>query len=89
MASFPGGSAYGMARDIVEGYQSVNERTFQRLSRGQLDQLTFELDRLLREVRGQQAGADDLPAVQKRHRKIQRLNTAKRILRAFRAKAKR
>ena len=88
MASFPGGSAYAMARDIGEGYHSVNERTFQRFNRADLDKLTFELNRLLKEVRGDQPAIDDLPAVQQRNRKIQRLNTAMMILRAFRMKRK-
>lgn len=88
MASFPGGSAYAMARDIGEGYQTVNERTFHRYTRADLDKLTFELDRLLKEVRGDQPAIDDLPAVQQRNRKIQRLNTAMMILRAFRMKRK-
>lgn len=88
MASFPGGSAFSMARDIGEGYQSVTERTFQRMTRIDLDKLTFEMDRLLKEVRGNQPDIDDLPSVQHRNRKIQRLNTAMMILRAYRMKRK-
>lgn len=77
-----------MARDIGEGYQSVTERTFQRMTRADLDQLTFEMTRLLTEVRGNQPDIDDLSAVQQRNRKIQRLNTAMMILRTFRRKRK-
>lgn len=88
MSSFPGGSAFAMARDIGEGYHSVTERTFQRMSRPDLDKLTFEMDRLLKEVRGNQPDLEDLPAVQQRNRKIQRLNTAMMILRAYRLKRK-
>lgn len=88
MASFPGGSAFAMARDIGEGFQTVTERTFQRMTRADLDKLTFEMDRRLKEVRGNQPDIDDLPAVQQRNRKIQRLNTAMMILRAFRMKRK-
>jgi hypothetical protein len=88
MGNFPGGSAYAMARDIGEGYQTVNERTFQRFNRADLDKLSFEMNRLIKEVRGDQPAIDDLPAVQQRNRKIQRLNTAMMILRAFRMKRK-
>lgn len=88
MGSFPGGSAYAMARDIAEGYFTVTERTFQRMGRGDLDKITFEIDRLLREVRGNQPDLDDLPAIQTRNRKIQRINTALMILRAYRLKRK-
>ena len=88
MGNFPGGSAFAMARDIGEGFQSVTERTFLRMTRAELDKLTFEMNRLLMEVRGNQPDIDDLPAVQQRNRKIQRLNTAMMILRAFRQKRK-
>lgn len=88
MANFPGGSAYAMARDIGEGYQAVTARTFQRMTRADLDKLTFEMKRLLTDVRGKQPPIDDHQAVQQRNRKIQRLNTAMTILRAFRLKHK-
>lgn len=88
MASFPGGSAYSFARDIADGHFMVTERTFQKLSPAQLDQVAFEIDRLLREVRGQQADLEDQPAIQVRNRKIQRINTALMILRAHRQRRK-
>jgi len=88
MGNFPGGSAFAMARDIGEGFQAVTERTFLRMTRADLDKLTFEMNRLLSEVRGNQPDIDDLPAVQQRNRKIQRLNAAMMILRAFRLKRK-
>lgn len=77
-----------MARDIAEGYATVTERTFRSLTRADLDQLTFELDRHLREVRGDQAATDDTQAIQLRNRRIQRINTAVMVLRSYRAKAK-
>lgn len=89
MANFPGGSAWAMARDIAAGHFLVTERTFQAFNRAQLEKLTFELDRCLREVRGEQPPLDDTRAVQNRNRRIQRLNTAKMILRAFRQKSRR
>lgn len=85
---FPGGSAYAMARDVAEGYLLVTERTFKTLSRGDLDQLGFEMDRHLRELRGDQPALDDLPAVQLRQRKIQRLNSALMIMRSYRQRQK-
>jgi hypothetical protein len=86
--SFPGGSAWAMARDIAEGFTNVTERSLRSLSRGDLDQLTFELERHLRDLRGDQAASDDIPAIQLRNRKIQRVNTAMMVLRSYRAKAK-
>lgn len=86
--SFPGGSAWSMAKDIADGYVMVTERTFKMLTRSDLDQLTFELERHLRDLRGDQAPLDDIPAIQARNRKIQRVNTAQMVLRSYRAKAK-
>jgi hypothetical protein len=86
--SFPGGSAWSMARDIAEGYTNVTERSLRSLTRVDLDQLTFELDRHLRDLRGDQAASDDIPAIQLRNRRIQRINTAVMIVRSYRAKAK-
>jgi hypothetical protein len=84
MATFPGGSAYMMAREISEGYFLVTERTFQRFGPPELDKLLFELDRLLREIRGDQPALDDLAAIKTRNRRISRLNTAAMILKAYR-----
>ena len=85
---FPGGSAYAMARDVAEGYLLVTERTFKTLTRPDLDQLTFEIDRHLRELRGDQPSLDDLVAIQGRQRRMQRLNAALMMLRSYRQKQK-
>lgn len=77
-----------MARDIAEGYVMITERSFKSLTRGDLDQLGFELERHLRELRGDQAPLEDIQAIQARNRKIQRVNTAMMVLRSYRAKAK-
>lgn len=85
---FPGGSAYAMARDVAEGYLLVTERTFKTMTRADLDQLTFEIDRHLRELRGDQPSLDDLPAIQQRQRKMQRLNSALQMVRGYRTRQK-
>ncbi len=86
MGNFLGGSAWAMAHDIMGGFVLVTERTFSRMLPGEIDQLAFEMDRALREVRGDQAPLDDLAAIQQRNRKIQRVNSALIILRAHRQK---
>jgi hypothetical protein len=82
--AFPGGSAYAMARDVAEGYLMITERTFKTMTRPDLDQLAFEIDRHLRELRGDQPSLDDLPGIQLRQRKMQRLNSALSMLRGYR-----
>ena len=86
MGNFMGGSAWAMARDICEGFILVTERTFSRMQRGEIEQLAFEMDRHLREVRGDQPALDDLEAIQKRNRRISRINTAMVMLRAYQQK---
>jgi hypothetical protein len=82
--AFPGGSAYAMARDVAEGYLLVTERTFKTMTRPELDQLAFEFDRHLRELRGEQPSLDDLAAIQLRQRKMQRLNSTLLMVRSYR-----
>jgi hypothetical protein len=86
--AFPGGSAYAMARDVGEGYLLVTERTFKTMNRSDLDQIVFEIDRYLRELRGDQPALDDLPGIQQRQRRMQRLNSALSMIRSYRMKYK-
>ena len=86
--AFPGGSAFAFARDIGEGYQLVTERTFKGLTRSEIGSLSFEIERALRDIRGEQAQTDDLMAVQIRNRRIQRLNGALLMLRSYTQKVK-
>ena len=86
--AIPGGSAFGYARDIAEGFQVVTERSFKGLTRPEMDQLTFEIDRGLRDIRAEQVPVDDLPMIQAKNRKIQRLNGALAMMRGYRQKAK-
>lgn len=89
MANFPGGSAWSMVREVAAGHFLVTERTFQPFTLPQLEKLTFELDRHVREIRGEQPALEDIRAVQDRNRRLQRLNTCTMILRAYRQKRRR
>jgi len=86
--AFPGGSAYAMARDVAEGYLLVTERTFKTMTRADLEQLTFEIDRHLRELRGDQPALDDQAAIQQRQRRMQRLNSTLLMIRSYRQRQK-
>ncbi len=84
MGNFIGGSAYAMTQQVADGYLLVTERSFRRLSRGELDKLGFEISKVLRQVRSIQPPLDDTQAVQQRNRKIQRLNTCRMMLQTYR-----
>jgi len=77
-----------MAKDIAEGFVLVTERTFKTMGPADSGQLALEMDRLLREFRGENSSKDESTVVQARNRRIQRLNTALNVLRAHRMKSR-
>jgi len=72
-----------MAKDIADGYLLVTDRVYARLLAGELEKLGFELDRALRDIRGEQPALEDLAAIQLRNRKLSRLTSALTMLRAY------
>jgi len=86
MSVFQGGSAYNMVMSVAEGYIILTERTFKSYKPGEITEFLFETDKLLREVRGNQAPPGDQEAVQKRQRKMQRLQQALTIANAVRSR---
>jgi hypothetical protein len=84
MSRIIGGSAYAMAHQISEGYVLVTERTFKGLAASDLQQIGFEIEKLLKSLRGEQPPSDDHPALQARHRKIQRLTSCRTQLQSYR-----
>lgn len=89
MGSFLGGSAYAMASQISEGYILVTERTFQRMQLTEVDQLAFELEKRVREIRSEQPDLEDTMALQNRNRRLMRLNSATQMLQFHRQRRKR
>jgi hypothetical protein len=78
-----------MANQIADGYILVTERTFQRMQMPEVDQLAFELEKRLREIRSEQPDLDDQSALQNRNRRIMRLNSAAQMLQFHRQRRKR
>lgn len=83
MANFTGGSADVMVRQVAEGSLRVTERGLRRLGRVELDELGFEVERLLRQIRGDRP-EDTGEDTEQRNRRIQRLNTCGLMLRTHR-----
>jgi hypothetical protein len=86
MSVFVGGSAYNMVRDISEGYIITTELTFKQFKPPDFQTFLFETDKLLREVRGTQPASTDTEALQKRHRRMQRLQQAVTIANSVRSR---
>jgi hypothetical protein len=76
MSVFLGGSAYNMVRDVADGFVLVSERTFRSFTSRDIAELGMEAERLLREVRSEQPALSDIEAIQKRQRRMQRLQQA-------------
>lgn len=81
MSVFMGGSAYSMAHQIADGYILVSASTFKRYNAVDLKTLATEIEKLAREIRAEIPPQDDLPAVQKKNRKMGRLIQAQLIMR--------
>ncbi len=80
MGNFLGGSAYAMARQIADGFMLVSQATLKRLTRQDLTQLQFEIQKILIDQRANQPPADDVKALQARNRKISRISNASQVI---------
>ena len=81
MGSFMGGSAPAMANQIADGYTLVTQLLLKRLTIEQMGQLEFELDKRLRDARGEPVSLEDQQALQARNRRISRIDNSLRVLR--------
>ena len=73
-----------MARDIANGHVLVTDRTLKRLSTTEVQQLSFELERLVRELRGDQPDRDDVNALRDRNQKLSRMTRVSRMVQMWR-----
>lgn len=76
MSPYMGGSAPAMANQIADGFTLVTAVQLKRLLDNELDQLQFELEKLLRDQRAEQVALDDIAAIQARNRKMTRISGA-------------
>jgi len=76
MSPYMGGSAPAMAAQIAEGYTLLTAVQLKRLTDPEMDQLLFELEKTLRDARGESVDLEDIPALQVRNRKLSRVQNA-------------
>lgn len=81
MSHYMGGSAPAMVRQIAEGFTLVSVVSLKRFTDEELRTLQFELEKKLREVRGEQVDLEDIPGLQQRNRRISRIEGALRVVR--------
>ncbi len=84
MGHYVGGSAPAMVRQISEGYTLVNAVMLKRFTGNELDTLVFEIEKKLREIRGDVTDVADIQATQTKNRRISRLENALRVVRGTR-----
>lgn len=84
MSPFLSGSAWAMVRDIANGHMHVTDRTLKQLTAPEMSQLTFELDRHTRELRGDQPPIDDMIKVRDRNQRLMRLTRVARMIQQLR-----
>jgi hypothetical protein len=70
-----------MARQICDGFTLLSQPLLKRLSLDQMVTLEFELDKRLRETRGEAVDLQDQQGLQARNRRISRIEGAVRLLR--------
>ncbi|HPW55541.1 MAG: hypothetical protein KA072_10250 [Thermoanaerobaculaceae bacterium] len=89
MSPFMGGSAVAMAGQVADGYTLVTAVQLKRLTDPEMDQLLFELERILRDLRGTVIPLEDVAAIQTKNRKLARINGAVQQIQATRAQRRR
>lgn len=82
MARFLGGSAYAMANQVSEGYVSLTPATLKRFGAGELNQLHFELNRILTDLRGNQPIQGDTSALKAYHHRTSRVRGAMQVVKS-------
>ena len=79
------GSPKKLAHDVAEGYQQFTPATLRQYASADLKILLFNLNFVLREVRGKPASLDDIEALKEKQTKIQRLHQAINTIQAYAA----
>jgi hypothetical protein len=80
MANFMGGSAPAMASQVAGGFILLSANSLRGFAPGELTNLRFELDKLLREVRAEVPPQQDALAQQARNHKIARISSAMQVV---------
>ena len=83
MTKFIGGSAPAMANQLMEGYILLNPVMLKRFTLEELRSLRVELEKLQRETRSQQIPKDDIPAIQIKNHRLQKISSSLLIIRNY------
>jgi hypothetical protein len=79
------GNPKKLVQDVAEGYQQFTPATLRQYSSADLKVLLFNLNIVLREMRGKQVSPEDSEALKEKHTEIHRLNQAINAIHAYAA----
>ena len=77
------GNPKKIAYDVAQGYQQFTQATLRAYSLEDLKVLLFNLNIVLREVRGTQVPLEDIEALKDKNIKIRRLNQAINTIQSY------
>jgi hypothetical protein len=80
---YMGGSAYAMANSLMDGYVLPSPVNLKRLTVEEMRELLFEVEKLLRDLRGQVPDQADQQALMKRNMKLMKLQGAQNAISNF------
>ena len=75
-----GKSLTAIAKDIVEGYNSLNPTMFKKFDQETFKNLHQALKKLQKEIRGEKFPTHDIEGIRKRNTKLQRLHQGLMVL---------
>ncbi len=81
--AYMGGSAYAMANSLMEGYILPSPVNLKRLTAEEMRELTFEIEKLLRDQRAIVPDQNDQLALQKRNQRLVKLGQAQSVLQNY------
>jgi len=79
------GSPKKLANDVASGYQQFTHATLRQYTREDLKALLFNLNIVLKELRGHQIPMEDNEALKEKNMKMRRLNQAINTIQSFSA----
>ena len=77
------GNPKKLAYDVAQGYQQFTQATLRAYNLEDLKVLLFNLNVVLREVRGTQVPLEDIDALKEKNVKIRRLNQAINTIQSY------
>ncbi len=77
------GNPKKLAQDVALGYQQFTQATLRQYSPEDLKVILFNLNFVLREIRGKQVALEDIEALKEKNTQLRRLNQAVSIIQTY------